>query len=822
MKQIMLVVTLIAALTAMTVSSQTPPSPPETPLRVDAPVIEGPAPRWIFGEPSDTDISVRVSNQGTMQSAGYTVRYIWEAANMRRPLNEDNTTSFDVGGPLAPGESRTHTAEWRLQPGQIGLGTLIAQLEETTSREGRLPVLVPSHDFGIQVVGTPQTIGADGTAFWRLRLQNNGNVPEEFRLELGYDSPRLDERLLAERAWVAAGSTGEVRLRIHYLFAGNANDFTETGYVVEARISSLASSVVRSGTIPSVTVDHDQPLQTREFSVAPQNANVNFVSDGQTVTARFTLRNSGNASESYGLLTASEGGWSRPVFEGSASFNEERVLAPGEASTVSLVATSPAAPPGTAGRVRLQVLPLQDQAVATTANASFRLHGPALTIEDLETTGAGPYAGDALRASTRLRNLGDEPSPTAGVVMDARSFFSDGHVLNQSLPVPRVAPGEATSIALAFGSIPAPGPTRISVRLATGPAEERRDLDVVVRRAALSLTPPPSLNGLPGEAVSYRAAPYTFVLRNEGDHPERFGLDVAQGTAAIEGPRAFVLDPGEQRRIPILHVLPQSPGATKYFEATVRAFLASAPHHYAEAKANTSVRDTRAPEIRWNETLPSTWQSGFPLVIEGIVADQTALADVWLRLEGGGNVTVFPIDVGGPWLAQVTLSEGSYTVSLWAEDVHGNRGSSGNHSVNVIPRAPPQVLDVTTETNLTGPQTISARILSARPLASVVLWIDDGVPIPLTVQNGSVAHVANLLPGNHTIEIRATDVDGLRGSSSFSIQIMEEPGIGPATDSPIPAPTGNAVSASGPIASLVVLAISLPFVRRAAKEAQAM
>ncbi len=819
----------------------------DTPLRVDALRLTGAPPSWTLDKgcscwrATDATVSLTVVNAGPRASSGYRVTYEWVPdGGAARPMNEDAARSTDIGDPLQPGASHTHTTAWRLQadglgaPGEVGPGTLRATVSETSNVQGSLGLFLASHAFAVQVAGAAQTIGPDGVGFWPIRLSNQGNVPETFTLR---ESPVVGGEPAHRRVLtrflpggqdvlcpsddspcsrlagfiVPSGGTAEVRLRARYAFLDDTSDF-DLSERVDATMTSIPGDV-RSFTLGALHVRHGGAPARTDESLRPAQSATLFAAAEQPTAAPFRLQNLGSANQDYALSGQAGGGWqdARSAVNGTSS--DEVVLASGEVANLSVVATAPHAAAGTASTFSLAATPIRPEGTPLAAQAAVRLHGPAPVVLPLRLGTSTAYAGDELTAVVNVANVGDQGMvETAALRATLRQ--ANGATTTRQAEVPVLQQGQSTTLLVPLAAIPQATTATLTASIVSGP-DDPVVLPFVVHRAALAVLPPEPLDGLPGELVSYRAAPHAFAVRNDGDRAENITLAIGQGVGVLDGSMTFLLAAGETRLVGLRHAVPEHPGAALAAAITLRATLAEAPSHGNQATVATSVRDAQAPVVRWNASLPDAWKPNHLAVGQASATDDTAVQRAWVTVRNATGERLIALPGSGPWPVALNLSAGIFNITVHAIDVHGNVGATAPHLLTIASDAPPQVVDARVEGNATVGYTVVARILSVRPLAEATLIV-DGNASPLPATEGPLRVPVTLAAGNHTIAIQARDVDGHASLAQVQVQVPAT-ATGPAAAS---SATRGSPSLGAPVPGIAFLLAAIHAARRPQRRPQ--
>jgi len=149
-------------------------------------------------------------------------------------------------------------------------------------------------------------------------------------------------------------------------------------------------------------------------------------------------------------------------------------------------------------------------------------------------------------------------------------------------------------------------------------------------------------------------------------------------------------------------------------------------------------------------------------------------ATSWIRysLDGAANVTI----TGNTTLT--SLSHGSHHIVVYANDTHGNIGTSNTVYFVIVTTPMPPVVIILSPANTTYTSTSVDLRLSINEATSWIRYSLDGAAnVTIT---GTSATLTGLALGSHRIRAYANDTTGLIGSSStiyFTIEEAPAPGI---------------------------------------------
>jgi hypothetical protein len=157
-------------------------------------------------------------------------------------------------------------------------------------------------------------------------------------------------------------------------------------------------------------------------------------------------------------------------------------------------------------------------------------------------------------------------------------------------------------------------------------------------------------------------------------------------------------------------------------------------------------------------------------------------------------VTTFCSVAGDPFapcpspFATRSLSDGTYTVSVFARDAVGNQGPTDNFTFTIDTHAPIISIPVPPNLTTTTENTPTFIFSDVGPLGTPVIFqcrVDGGAPV-LCISTFTVA--SPLAEGNHTFTVTATDAAGNIGQASFSFLVDTVPPVVTLTGVP-PSPT---------------------------------
>jgi len=393
----------------------TPHPPAPTDLAVTAFVLRGPVPGWTDGVGNTTWVQATVTNVGDVPSS-YRLDYHWVDAAGIHPLDEDESSSVDVGQPLAAHTSYTHPpVQWRLQPGQAGAGAIQAQVHlsdnpadvdsDPTNDARSIPVFVAVHALSFTPPASGMQIPPDGTGFQRVRVRNDGNVPETLGVTLV--NPPADARLKpilgSPAITLPAQSATNATLFVDYDPAG---DFTPWSASYTVQLAPGFRAPVRLTLPPLTGGPEDTDTSGYAFTVHADLDHVQAPAGGSAVST-ITVANTGNRSDAYLLHVVADPGWSGLAEAQDAHGADLRIaLDPGQQVAVPVRIRPPTgSAAGTTGEVDVHV---RSRLVPSEGLAAIagEVPGAILTIDGLSLDRPTIYVGEHGRARVTVGNHG--------------------------------------------------------------------------------------------------------------------------------------------------------------------------------------------------------------------------------------------------------------------------------------------------------------------------------------------------------------------------------------------------------------------------------
>jgi hypothetical protein len=799
------------AFSAWTAMAQTPGAPTMD-MRLESVTLASSAPEWRDGAPLDAALLVTVGNPGQLAVA-YRIDMTWLANGEPVPLNGAETASFDVSRqPLEAGGHRTHTIPWKLQPGQVGPGQVVATvtLRDGLDRDSRdnqahllVPIAVRSLSFALE--GADVDISPSGTGFVRLAVHNGGNVHES--IPVGLATPPIDVRfktlLWPTVVEVPAGTTAAAAFLVRFVPDG---DFTPINQSFRLRVDRPFGA--------------DLDLETPEFRSTDTAGTAGFASSferiqevpaslrpGVASDVGLSLSNTGTRQDNYTFLIEAPPGWhAEPVPALAALF-------PNEQSFVALRVT----PPATALEGEQAVLRMTSRGsldpVTHTVPIEVRLGGPSPQASPLSIPNT-PYRGSSFEAETSLANLGDRALANSTATLEWRM----GSVVRQATTeVPSLPPGSDWPLKIRLPAPESGGP--VELRLLWPGNTLAAAATSFVHAPALALETPAALAGQPGETVAYQGPGTVFRIRNDGNAPETVHLAVSTttGSAELGAPSSFLLPVGQTRAIPVLQRLPQPSGTTTASQLTLRASIGTLATAW-NATVSTKIDDPLPPVLS-PATLPAIWPQGQVLPLSVHIEEHGAVSNAKAVVTPAGlpPKSIPLLDAGGHWNATVAFEvAGTHAIHYEATDASGNKAVTKDQVVQAADVPAPRLEFSLSPGEAVNPGTMfTLTVRDALPvLHALVSLHQNGTSIERLVQvNNDTASMpfrefGSLLPGPIVLRVEATNAAGVSSSAELALD-MAAPASGTLAPAPATgAPGHEAPPASALIALLALLAIA--------------
>lgn len=757
--------------------------PPD--LAVASIEVTGPQPRWVNGSVEDSRIRVTVENRGA-EPTGYTIRYYWDFVRDENYLNGDETGSTDVSRqPIPAHGSVQHNATWRVQPWQRGSGSIIAVLEvagdaHTNNNLRALAYAVPVHDLRPRWDGVSDAdMRPDELRFFRLIVRNAGTVQETVQLSprvIGEDGDRFEVSLDDPVLVVPPGESVRTTFWVRFPFEGDPSSAT-------VRYRVAVQSVDRPtvwGTTSDLDVSSvDAPYDGRfEFAVDEVHSPDDFIGAGEPTAFSLEVHNTGNRDDSYRVGAGSDAGW--PI----TAAPQRAALRPGEAATVSVEVTPPAgAIPGTPAVLTLHVEPDHPVAAPQTLEFPVRVEGPLVRVEEIVVP-ERVYGDQPTPTAIRIANRGTQDSGNGTLRVTADPFTAS---MQSEFDLAPLAPGQQQTIRLDANWSMASGPATLKAVWKPGdPNAELGDalsVPVFVRVPGVSVVAPPGLTGVPGQSLGYLNAPYVFVVRNDGNAPEKLDLHLESetGTARLTSSPTLRLAGGETRSVGIEHAIPR-PWHAGTTPVALTATLANRTDVNVTAEIETTVVDGSVPHVAFQAPPPRYWDPRNPLTLRVQTSDDTrvSLAILAVTRPDGDVDESAENDPPGVWTTTLALTPGNHSVEASAMDVAGRIGTTKTYAVDVRPFPTPQILEhwpadgAIVEGNLT----ISVLVADSLPV-TVHARLDDGNETMLETRPGPGASwnaTGSLAtpPGNHTVEIVVRNEAGRTNVTSWRLTVADD------------------------------------------------
>lgn len=765
-------------------------------------------PSWTDGVGSQATLRIVVFNNHTAPAA-YRVSYAWRDGDGEMPLNGADENSFDVSeSPLSPRRSREHDFVWRLQPGQDGVGAIVATVRPTADETAdgaveRNPadnvlareVFVRTRSVTLTADPAPAAIEAEARGFVRVNLRNDGNSVERVALEIL--SAPTDSRLSAEFerpvVEVPAQATLNASLLVRYAPDGDFSAFSHR-YVVRADPGFGADRTVETAPVAPAA---SGPLGNYAFSVVRVGGGTLSPAPGGEATATFRITNAGQRDDVYRAHGSVPAGWS------AAAEPAQVALRPGESALVDLaIRPPPTALQGSVATARFAVTgSLRPDAQAV--DVGLRTAGPSPRILSLGTT-ATVFVGAPAHAAVELENPGDAIQHASILTLAVRSPGSPD--ATSSTIVPPMGQGERATLTVPLAPPVTGGPLVLRATWANAAANAPTQThEALVHDVVLLVLAPPASAGSPGEAVAYRNHTHAFTVRNEGNAAEdvRLAVESEAGDAAIEGDTIVVLEPGQSWRVAVRQDLPNPAGRT-HLNLTLTAL---AGPRMASNSTATRVLDLDAPFLHAS-ALPARWNMGpahaLPLALR--IQDASAIAAANATVSApSGQRQVVPLTLGADGVHRGTatlLEQGNHTVRFAARDVAGNSARSGAFVVTAMQLPPPVIRleGVPPGGNLTD-RVLRLRVDSELPVATLQVEVTQANAterhdVPVVDGNASL-DLSRLEAGPVRLAVTAADASGATGRLEAAVYLPSAP----ATEGSSPAPQAPS---AGPALLLVI------------------
>lgn len=747
---------------------------PQADLAVDTPAIVGPAPGWTDGIPTHTRFAVTVSNNGDT-AAWYRIEYDWVKDGVASPLNGDPETSFNISTePLGARSDHTHIEDWRLQPGQEGGGALRATVVMLSDQDGE-PLAEPGHNNAAQrtlhvytrgvsvtATGPDLQIEPDGTGFFRVIVRNEGNIPASVALRqaAGIDDPRLSTLIHPDVLEVPAHGARNATFYVSFDPAGDFAPF-EGNYTVQADPGFGARPQVIS---PHVTdaaggdnTGFDLDLQ------APPDVEWSIPA-GQQRTVPVLLTNTGSRADNHTFEVLAPAGW-------ETSIAPERVaLYAGEHAWLQVTVTAPTdAAAGADGSTVVQALGSRTAHQAVTL--PFRAAGPSPTVTGV-LLAAEPYVKDRPTVMVTLANPGDESTPPSTLRLDVEAPGVPAQVL--SADVSAVAPGTERRLDFTLDPLIAGGTLSLEATW-EAPAETGQSTAFLVHAPDFAVVAPEGLSGQPGQTVAYRQDPHAFLITNTGNSAQTVHVEARAGTAeaAVEGDSTFVLEPLQQRTVPVLHRLPADAGQGAD-GLSLAVSVQGRDRQWIET-VETTILDRQPPQLR-PDALPEVWTRNetLPLVVRAEDASAVATATATVTAPDGGSTLIDLTHTSGGWIGDVVMtSTGIHTISFAAEDEAGNSASTDPVAVEAAEVPAPRLRILAAPQNVSAGSVLDFKVDDTRPLQHLWVELRQGnvsieLPLPLNATSFRLDG-DDLQSGPVEVRITAQNAAGAVGGATISL-----------------------------------------------------
>jgi hypothetical protein len=746
-----------------------------------------PAPSWIEGQAKGSSIEVLVANRGNVPVVGYQLRYTWIGGSGEGPLNEDTARSMDVREEtLEPRTERTLTFPWRLQPGQAGQGavkvvvqlTAVGATDANPTDNARVTdtMMVPVRAMQVAALGGPQLVRPGEVVFVRFQILNLGNVPESVILSAPAPSPgaasRLDSQLEVSQLVIPANGAGTATLFIHY---PDQNDPTSFSAQLPFKTTTSYGRVIDVLTPLVSSTDEDMPLQSYGQTLSVTSSGTRFADPGSHATLHLIATNTGKEKDTYTLDAEAAPEWALDI-------QPRRIaLLPGESTSVTVTATPASTLAGGTGTVAVVNLRSEHPLPPVSATALLRVSGPVPGVFAAPPESA--YVGDAWTLSVRAQNEGNVAIGGDGS-LEVRTFFSDGSTRVVTTTMGPLQAGGKQQVTVPFGGLLQGGPATYSLqwRAPGGISSPVHEGGFVIHDPRINITSPTPLGGMPGESVSYRVAPHVFHLRNDGATAEtvHVAVEAAVGRAAVLGPTALHLAPGETRAVAVEHVLSR-PALGGLEEALrLKVNIADRPEIAWNATVLTKIIDVQAPTIRV-DLRPADWALATPLPVAATVQDDGMVAGVLVRVNAPDNTTRnIPLvsDNLGVWRTNVRFNvTGNHSLTLHAADAAGNAVDGPTWPVTVhatpVPRITPDLpssgmWDINHPLKVAVVSTVGASVLNYVLTQENATVSQGGVPI--VEGNASIA-LRDARPGMAELRLTVIDSAGTQSTTTLALNL---------------------------------------------------
>jgi MYXO-CTERM domain-containing protein len=812
------------ALLLVGVSLQVPPTQAtgDSLPHVRVKAIEVNAPHWVDGVANDTLVNVTVRNVGNATAFHYTIALQWKPveADLQYLNNDDQAQSTDTSQvALGPNEAFVHHFTWHPSLAEVGLGRVFVTVDQGNEQQTANSTLVffPFHQTSLQLSKKSVSLLPTETRFYRIYVNNTGNVVENVTLSLPGPSVgannRLDRFVDPPRLTVPPKQGQVATLYLHYSGQDPGVPF-EANYTVRARASIGLPLMANAPHAFSRTGTAGEFPPGYTFSAQAPGGDTVFMPLGGSATVPFLVQNthptgsSVDYSDTYhvtAMVSSSDPGWSaEPLVDppcamapaaggrlAQVNWTDEAAppclaLHPGEQGTtrVRVAATST---PGTSATLYLTVSSDHAQQPPITLPVSLRVSGSSLAVQ------SGPvfsprvlYVGDTGVALVTVTNQGNQASP-AGCTVTVQPGSATASLAS-------LAPGASQTVTVPLSLNPGPGTLTASIAQgACSNVGSSASTPLFVHAPAFTVTPPPMpfLSGSPGEKVGYLAPPYLFTVKNAGNAVEnvtvRFGTDF--GAADLEGDLALTLMPKEVRSVPVSHILPYPTGGRMAGNITLRVLLQDRPLSW-QATTQTLVVDHQPPVLRVLEGPPAVWTRGVPIPLLVEATDGTAVRNVTATVAGPGgteDTILAPTLAGWRPIPQIRLDLlGNYTLTLRSWDVVGNHATTAAIAIEAKDIAPPvlSVVGVGANTTLAYDGAVAILVHDALdvPTVRVSLLNDTGAPVShavFPVVNGTayanMTRFPGLPAGLHTFLVEAANVAGAHSDTTFTVRTAAPP-----------------------------------------------
>ncbi|MGQ0536724.1 MAG: hypothetical protein ACT4PT_11720, partial [Methanobacteriota archaeon] len=350
----------------------------------------------------------------------------------------------------------------------------------------------------------------------------------------------------------------------------------------------------------------------------------------------------------------------------------------------------------------------------------------------------------------------------------------------------RLPPGSQDTVSVPWNTTGLAGPYLVTVAIETAAGEpdvdprNDRSVQAFVRTTGLTLSAPPSQDGRPGQAVSYEASPYLFLLRNTGNRPEFVSIEVRSEHAWVRHEESFLLSPGDPVPIRVNVPIPARPGTlSDTLRATAR--LSNLTSVSVANATVTRVIDEVAPTIH-EFAPPAEVEVGASTRIVAVVDDAVGVARVELRVGlPSGATALVPLapETGSRDATNLTLTElGPHTLVLRAVDVASPNNTATTEAApkTVLARylrAPRiELSGVSDGAHLNGTEPLRFNVTDDVPLVDVTADL-DGLLLPL--QAPYRLPTASWSEGPHVLTLTARNVFGTEARATWNLTVDRTP-----------------------------------------------